>query len=70
MPPQQNAAGTNSDRYMRAFASSLAACSAQAQAYGKCLSDRLPEVEKGCCQREFQSLKQCFVKEFKARKRG
>jgi hypothetical protein len=21
------------------------------------------QVEKGCCQREFQTLKQCFVKE-------
>lgn len=68
MPGQQQ--GTTSERYMRAFAASLAACSVQAQAYGKCIASRLPEVEKDCCQQEFASLKRCFYKEFRSKRKG
>lgn len=67
MPGHQ---GTTSERYMRAFAASLAACSAQAHAYGKCIATRLPEVERNCCQTEFESLKRCFYKEFRARRKA
>eukprot|EP00775_Hariotina_reticulata_P005114 gene5115-5354_t len=35
----------------------------EVQLYGRCLSVRLPEVEKGCCEQEFRALKQCFFKQ-------
>ncbi|EFN51131.1 hypothetical protein CHLNCDRAFT_141329 [Chlorella variabilis] len=36
------------------------------QQYGLCLKATLPEVEKGLCEREFQQLRACWLKAFRA----
>ena len=44
----------------------LAACSAQAAAYGACCKALLPAVERGACQAEFAALRSCFLATLKA----
>ncbi|KAI8469858.1 MAG: hypothetical protein J3K34DRAFT_422596 [Monoraphidium minutum] len=60
---------TTSERYMAALAATLKSCSAQAQTYATCVTAKLPEVEKGSCEREFQTLQQCFTREFAQHRR-
>lgn len=43
------------------LAKSVAACRAQAAAYGSCVKAVFPDVDKGACAREFEAMQKCFV---------
>ncbi|GAQ87804.1 hypothetical protein KFL_003780100 [Klebsormidium nitens] len=43
----------------------LRKCSSEAKAYGTCVASKLPEVEKGQCEKEFAALKACMQQAFK-----
>lgn len=52
--------GAGSGRYLAAFSAGLKDCSRQVEAYGSCIRQVLPEVERGVCETEFQALSRCF----------
>ncbi|XP_051523044.1 NADH dehydrogenase [ubiquinone] 1 alpha subcomplex assembly factor 8 [Myxocyprinus asiaticus] len=54
---------TRSRARMRLFPELLAQCSAEAAAYGKCVSTTTigkQELTKNMCAKEFEALKSCF----------
>jgi hypothetical protein len=58
--------GRPAERITAAFSEGLRACGAEVQQYGLCLKATLPEVEKGVCEREFQKLRACWARAFRA----
>ena len=53
---------TPASRIARSFRIAVADCSAEMGIYAKCMTANLDNIEKGRCQREFESFKQCFRK--------
>ncbi|KAL4439823.1 hypothetical protein ABPG75_002824 [Micractinium tetrahymenae] len=54
------------ERFTSAFSEGLRACNKEVQQYGLCLKATLPEVEKGVCEQEFQQLRTCWLRAFRA----
>lgn len=40
-------------------------CSFQAKEYGRCIAEKVPEIEHDMCLKEFQALKACMQKTIK-----
>ncbi|KAK0407495.1 hypothetical protein QR680_019223 [Steinernema hermaphroditum] len=47
------------------FATHLSACTPEATAYGRCVSEKAEKITHNACQKEFQTLLQCFKKQAK-----
>ena len=62
MPSSVNALGADGKKLIRRLAASFAQCSADAKAYGACVSLQLEGVQKGTCEEEFRKLQTCFQK--------
>ena len=60
--PAKDLLGTDGKKLIRRLASSFAECSADAKAYGTCVSLHFDSVQKGACEAEFRKLQTCFRK--------
>ena len=71
MPAKENLLGADGKKLIRRLAASFAECSADAKAYGACVSLHFDSVQKGACETEFRKLQACFRKaSAKARSAG
>jgi hypothetical protein len=52
-------------RILEGIRRGLVSCSNEAKLYGTCVASKLPEVEKGQCEKEFVALKACMQQSLK-----